>query len=149
MKRPQKSRGEYGTGQWFAGGPTSPGWGPSWEGRADLETNPNTCRRNCHPAPHRGLHGSRQREQETWSHNTARVQRLRPRCGESKTEARSGGQLTLGGQPSGVAGRGGETEAGRERLGRAGHHADPMDVPRWKLPPPRRTPEVLVVALAD
>lgn len=36
-------------------------------GIADLETNPNTCRQDCHPAPHRGLHSSRQREQETWS----------------------------------------------------------------------------------
>ena len=44
-------------------------------GIADLETNPNTCRQGCHPAPHTGLHSSRQREQETWSQNSKTVPR--------------------------------------------------------------------------
>lgn len=46
-------------------------------GIADLETNPNTCRQDCHPEPHRGLHSSRQREQETWSQHSKEQQRRR------------------------------------------------------------------------
>lgn len=42
---------------------------------------------------------------------------------------------------------GGETEAGGQGLRRAGHHADPVDVPRRKLSPPRRPSEVFLVAL--
>lgn len=45
--------------------------------------------------------------------------------------------------------RGGEAEAGGERLRRAGHHADAVNVPRWELSPPRRTSEVFVVTLVD
>lgn len=57
--------------------------------------------------------------------------------------------LTFGGQPSGVSGRRGETESGGERLRRAGHHTYTVNVSGWELPPPGRTSEVFVVALAD
>lgn len=57
--------------------------------------------------------------------------------------------LTFGGQPAGMSRRGGEAESGGERLCRAGHHADPVDVPGRELPPPGRPAEVLVVALVD
>ena len=57
--------------------------------------------------------------------------------------------LTLRGQAARVPRAGGETESRRERFRRAGHHADPVDVPRRELAPPRRAPEVLVIALGD
>lgn len=57
--------------------------------------------------------------------------------------------LTFGGQPSGVSGRRGETESGGERLRRAGHHTYTVNVSGGELPPPGRTSEVFVVALAD
>ena len=56
-------------------------------------------------------------------------------------------ELTLGGQAARVPRPGGETESGRQCLRRAGHHADPVDVPRRELASPRRAAEVLVVAL--
>lgn len=64
-------------------------------------------------------------------------------------EARRERALTFGGQPSGVSGRRGETESGGERLRRAGHHTYTVNVSGWELPPPGRTSEVFVVALAD
>lgn len=66
-------------------------------------------------------------------------------AGDDATRERA---LTFGGQPSGVSGRRGEAESGRERLCRAGHHTYTVNVSGWELPPPGRTSEVFVVALA-
>jgi len=57
------------------------------------------------------------------------------------------GGLTLRRQAARVAG-GGEAEPCWQRLGRAGHHADPVDVARLELASPRGAAEVLVVTLA-
>lgn len=137
-------------------------------GIADLETNPNTCRRDCHPEPHRGLHSSRQREQETGSqhrkerHTAAlRCGALISRCnghvtwhplllgvtwGDNKVQRWA---LTLRGQSSGVTGRRGQTESSGERLCRPGHHTYTVNVSGWELPPPRWTSEVFVIALKN
>lgn len=137
---------------------------PSEEGIADLETNPNTCRQDCHPAPHRGLHSSRQREQETWSNTCAQVWRLSSPgamgpfltrhvwceiCPLETNLPRAWQVLTLRGQSSGVSWCCGETEACRECLCRSGHHAYSVNVSGWELPSPRWTSEVFVITLVD
>ena len=68
-------------------------------------------------------------------------------CLNCEVNWEGGGTLTLGGQPPGMTGRRGEAETGREGLRRPGHHADTVNVSGRELPPPRRTPEVFVVAL--
>lgn len=110
-------------------------WG--W-GVADLETSPNTRRRDCRPPPRTGLRGpERTRKRGGGLKSTAPVVSV----------AAPERALTFGGQPPGVSGRRGEPEPGGERLGRAGHHAYAVNVSGRELPPPGRPSEVFVVAL--